>query len=90
MKHIVRQYKIVHHLNWAKSNYLCSHPTDPMCDVLKADPSHSSAQVLGLSKVNFCFLIFDTLSEAIYKPLEPSAFIAVFGVVIQNPFFKKK
>lgn len=45
---------------------------------------------MGLSKVNFSFLIFDTLSKAIYKPLEPSASIAVFCVVTQNPFFKKK
>ena len=85
-RHVVVQFKVVHRLHWSKVRLSKFRPElDPICDRCRQAP----ASLLHMfwtcpSLYNFWKLIFDAFSETIGVPVEPSPFLALFGVTPQN------
>lgn len=83
LKHTVIQFKIVHRLHWSKVRLAKFTPDiDPTCDRCKQAPatlSHMFWQCPRLS--DFWLSIFKFISEALEITIEPSAIVAIFGVI---------
>ena len=86
LRHIVIQFKVMHRLHWSKVKLAKFVPDmDPSCDRCNQDQATLAHAFWFCPKLNtFWQSIFKTLSDVLGIPIEPSASIAVFGVVSQE------
>uniref|UniRef100_A0AAR2M2X3 Reverse transcriptase zinc-binding domain-containing protein n=1 Tax=Pygocentrus nattereri TaxID=42514 RepID=A0AAR2M2X3_PYGNA len=82
-KHAVIQFKIVHRLHWSKVRLSkIKAGLDPTCDRCGLAPASLLHMFWSCSKLyTFWNSIFETFSKVSGKAVEPSPFIALFGVV---------
>lgn len=86
LRHTVIQFKVLHRLHWSKIKLAKFVPDmDPICDRCRQDQATLAHAFWFCPKLNtFWQSIFKTFSDVLEVPIEPSAFIAIFGVVSQE------
>jgi len=90
-RHVVVQFKIVHRLHWSKVRLSRIRPElDPTCDRCRQDPANLLHMFWTCPRLyNYWQSIFNTFSKIIEKPIDPSPFIALFGVTPQGVHLDK-
>lgn len=85
-RHAVVQFKIVHRLHWSKVRLSRIRPElDPTCDRCKQAPASLLHMFWTCPRLHsFWRSIFNTFSEMLEEPLDPSPLIALFGVAPQT------
>ena len=83
LRHTIIQFKVTHRLHWSKVKLSKFIPAmDPICDRCNQDQATLAHAFWFCPKLNtFWQNIFKTFSDVLRMPIDPSATIAVFGVV---------
>ena len=89
-RHTLVQFKVVHRLHYSKSRLHAIYPnTSPLCDKCKLETGTLAHQFWFCPKLNsYWSLIFDYLSKALKKTIDPDPLLAMFGHVTFNPSIK--
>ena len=82
-RHALVQFKVVHRLHYSKSRLHAIYPnSSPLCDKCKQEAGTLAHQFWLCPKLNsYWSLIFDYLSKAFDKNIEPDPILALFGSV---------
>lgn len=92
LRHAVIQFKIVHRLHWSKTRLSKIKPDlDPTCDRCRQDPATLLHMFWTCPKLyTYWVNIFETFSKTFGERIEPSPFIALFGVAPENIIINKR
>ena len=91
-RHKIIQFKVTHRLHWAKEKLSKFVPDmDPICDRCRQDQATLAHAFWFCPKLHtYWRLIFKTFSDVLQTPIEPTAEIAIFGVVPQELFTRQE